>query len=250
VTSIALFGGGRMAAAIAATLRAEEGAFDEVQLQAVVAPRAPEWSGSTPWFSRLEELPRKPQVLVDFTLPDGTLAAAKWCAANGVALLSGVTGLQELHLMTLQDAGESVAVLWSRNLSLGVNLLAQLASLASAALPANTEVLVHDVHHIHKKDAPSGTALLLGEAITAVNPQRQPQYSSERVGEAIGEHRILLRWHGEEITLAHAALDRAVFARGALSAAEWLSRQPAGYYGAADWLSGLGNPAGHAATKV
>jgi len=243
VTSIALFGGGRMAQAIAATLRAEEAAFDEVQLQAVVAPRTPEWSGTTPWYSRLEELPRKPQVLVDFTLPDGTLAAARWCAANGVALLSGVTGLQELHLKSLQHAGESVPVLWSRNLSLGINLLAQLASLASAALPANTEVRVHDVHHMHKKDAPSGTALLLGEAITAGSPGRQPQYSSERVGEVIGEHRIQLRWQGEEITLSHAALDRSVFARGALSAAGWLSRQPAGFYNAADWLGGLGRVA-------
>lgn len=233
---VALFGAGRMAAAFAEQARQS----DEIQLMAVVARQAPDWLADSVFFNRLEDLPETPHLLVDFTLPEGTAKAAEWCEANGVALLSGVTGLQSGQFQALQHAAQTAAVLWSANLSLGINLLAQLARQASAALPAETLIHVDDVHHVHKKDAPSGTALMLGKAITAANPERQPEYSSQRVGEVIGEHSIKFSWAGEEITLAHAAQDRAVFARGAVSAALWLAQQPAGYYTAEDWLNGLG----------
>ncbi len=234
--SVVLFGAGRMAGAFAE----QAGYSKQLALQAVVARTAPAWIADTPCFAQLDDLPEKPQLLVDFTLPQGTGQAAKWCAAHGVALLSGVTGLQSGQFQALQQAAKTAAVMWSPNLSLGVNLLAQLARQASTALPAEARIHIDDVHHQHKKDAPSGTALILGAAITAANPERQPEYSSQRVGEVIGEHRITFNWDGEEITLAHAAKDRAVFARGAVSAALWLSQQPSGYYTAEDWLSGLG----------
>jgi 4-hydroxy-tetrahydrodipicolinate reductase len=231
-----LFGAGRMAEAFAEQAASYQG----VMIQALVARQAPPWIADTPCYPQLDDLPAAPQLLVDFTLPQGTTEAANWCAARKVALLSGVTGLGSGQFQAMQQAAKTVAVMWSPNLSLGVNLVARLARQASAALPAETRVHIHDVHHQHKKDAPSGTALMLGGAITAANSARQMEYSSRREGEVIGEHRITFSWAGEEITLTHAAKDRAVFARGALSAAGWLAQQPAGFYTAEDWLAGLG----------
>lgn len=233
---VALFGAGRMAGAFAEQARQSA----DIELTAVVARQAPDWLGDDAFYQQLEELSQKPDVLVDFTLPEGTARAAEWCTAQGVALLSGVTGLQPGQFQALQDTAGTAAVLWSANLSIGVNLLAQLAGKASAALPADASIHIDDVHHQHKKDAPSGTALMLGAAITSAHSGHQPEYSSQRIGEVIGEHRITFNWAGEEITLVHAAKDRAVFARGAVSAARWLARQPAGYYRVEDWLSGLG----------
>ena len=234
MTRVALFGAGRMAAAFAEQARLST----DIELTAVVARQSPEWIGSTDFYSSLEDLAGQPQLLVDFTLPEGTAEAATWCSSHNVALLSGVTGLQAVQLDALEAAAKSVAVLWSPNLSIGINLLAQLARQASSALPADTQVHIDDVHHRHKKDAPSGTALFLGAAVQAGKPQCKPGYSSERIGEVIGDHTITFSWAGEEITLAHSAKDRAVFARGALSAARWLAQQPAGYYQAEDWLGG------------
>lgn len=231
---VALFGAGRMAQAFAEQVRQSA----DMELAAVVSRNSPEWAGGIPFFTQLLDLPLRPDVLVDFTLPDGTGQAADWCARNHVRLLSGVTGLRETHFEALQRAAQQVAVLWSPNLSLGINLLAQLARQASARLPAETRVHIDDVHHRHKKDAPSGTALFLGEAVRAGRNGQDPSYSSQRIGEVIGEHSITFSWEGEEITLAHAAQDRAVFARGALAATSWLARQPAGNYRAEDWLGG------------
>ncbi len=231
---VALFGAGRMAQAFAEQLQQSA----DATLAVVVSRNAPNWIGQSAFCTQLHELPDRPDLLVDFTLPNGTAEAAAWCAQNKVALLSGVTGLQDEQFKALERAARNVAVLWSPNLSLGINLLAKLARQASAALPADTRVHIDDIHHRHKKDAPSGTALFLGEAVRAGRPGRDPGYSSQRVGEVIGEHSITFSWEGEEITLAHAAKDRSVFARGALSAAVWLARQPAGNYRAKDWLGG------------
>jgi 4-hydroxy-tetrahydrodipicolinate reductase len=233
--TVVLFGAGRMAEAFAEQARQTS----DVKLSAVVARQIPAWIADTPWFSQLDELPAKPQLLVDFTLPPGTEQAAHWCGLHGVAMLSGVTGLESGQFRVLDRAAQSVAVMWSPNLSLGINLLARLARQASVALPAETRIHIDDVHHQHKKDAPSGTALMLGAAVQAANPAHQPGYSSQRVGEVIGEHEIRFEWAGEQLTLAHVAKDRAVFARGALSAAKWLAQQAAGRYSADDWLQGL-----------
>lgn len=233
--SVALFGAGRMAGAFAGQARQSA----TLTLKAVVARAAPDWIGDSGFFTRLEDLPEIPQLLVDFTLPEGTVKAAQWCATHGVALLTGVTGLGPQQFQALQQASQSVPVLWAPNLSLGVNLLASLAKQISATLPADSQIHIDDVHHQHKKDAPSGTALMLGNAISSANPAHQPTYSSQRVGEVIGEHEIRFSWAGEEIRLAHAAKDRAVFARGGVSAASWLAQQPKGYYQAEDWARGL-----------
>lgn len=239
---IVIHGTGRMARAL---VRAAAAARD-VEVLALVGPNPPDnpldWETQAPWFASLDGLPNRPQpqLLIDFTLPDGTLAAAHWCAEHEVPLLSGVTGLPEDSMAALRLTARRAPVLWSPNLSLGVNLLADLAARAAAVVDRLTPVTIEDIHHQWKKDAPSGTALMLGAAIAA---QRNGddgaiEYRSRREGEVIGAHKVTFRLAGEEFDLAHRAGDRAIFARGALDAGRWLLRQPPGLYSARDWLTG------------
>ncbi len=238
---IALFGAGRMAASFVTLVQQEK----DVEICAVVSLNAPEWQGDICYFESIEQLKQlntAPDLVLDFSLPDGTEQAAVWCGQNQVALLSGVTGLREWHIRALDQAALAAPVLWSPNLSLGINLLASLVRQAAAALPAGTTFHINEVHHKHKQDAPSGTALLLGKAIESAGlpgSAARTEYSSVREGEVIGHHEIRLEWAGESMSLGHTALDRSVFARGALSAARWLVAQPAGRYSAEDWLAGL-----------
>jgi len=231
---IAIHGAGRMAAAIVHTAHPREDLF----ITATVGPEVPDWDSALAHFSSLQSLPSLPAVLIDFSLPEGTGAAAEWCADNDVALLSGVTGLPDKVKLALQDAAESVPVLWSPNLSLGISLLAVLAGQAAAVLGPDTPVAIEDIHHQWKKDSPSGTALMLGDSIQSRRNDAagQVEYSSIREGEVIGDHTITFNLAGEELVLAHRAHDRTIYASGALSAAKWLISQRAGLYSAADWL--------------
>lgn len=234
---ITIHGSGRMAKAISGAAAA----LDDLFIAATVAPDAPDWESDSPHFFSLDALPALPALLIDFTLPAGTSKAAAWCAENDVALLSGVTGLTVEVKSALRAATERVPVLWSPNLSLGVNLLAELAKQAASVLDPKTRVEIEDIHHQWKKDAPSGTALMLGEMITAQRGSAGPEieYSSIREGENIGEHKITFLMAGEEFDLVHRANDRSIYALGALAAGKWLVVQPAGLYSAADWLTSL-----------
>jgi 4-hydroxy-tetrahydrodipicolinate reductase len=235
--AIAIHGTGRMARAIAAVAETRS----DVILTALVGPEAPDWDTTIPWFRTLGEIQQQPKLLIDFTLPAGTLAAAAWCGEQAVALLSGVTGLPESTLEALRDAANRVPVLWSPNMSLGVNLLAELAGRAAAVLENGTPVVIEDVHHQWKKDAPSGTALMLGATVAARRggDDSAIEYRSRREGEVIGEHTVTFRMAGEEFDLVHRAHDRSIYARGAIDAAHWLLGQPAGLYSAKDWLADL-----------
>jgi 4-hydroxy-tetrahydrodipicolinate reductase len=234
--TIAVHGTGRMARAIAAVAETRP----DLELTALAGPQAPDWDTVIPWFRTLDEIPERPAVLIDFTLPAGTLTAAKWCGEQGVALLSGVTGLPDSTVGALGDAARQVPVLWSPNLSLGVNLLADLAGRAAAVLDNETPVVIEDIHHQWKKDAPSGTALMLGATVAAQRggDESAIEYRSQREGEVIGVHTVTFHMAGEEFDLVHRAHDRSIYARGALEAACWLLEQPAGLYSARDWLTG------------
>jgi 4-hydroxy-tetrahydrodipicolinate reductase len=233
--AVVVHGTGRMASAIAAAAGHRVG----LELQAFVGPQAPDWDSDVVWHPKLEDLVRLPQLLIDFTLPEGTRAAASWCERAGVPLLSGVTGLPDDVRQALRQAARRIPVLWLPNLSLGVNLLAELVGRAAAVLDPRTPVLIQDVHHQWKKDAPSGTALMLGAAIAERRDgdAEAIDYRSVREGEVIGEHTVSFRMAGEDFELAHRAHDRSIYATGALEAGFWLVDQDPGLYTARDWLA-------------
>lgn len=172
-------------------------------------------------------------VAVDFSLPEGFDRILGACLARGAGLVSGTTGLSESHRQLLSTASANIPVLWASNFSLGVAVLADLVERASRALPGwNCDVI--EAHHLHKKDAPSGTALTLGAA--AGGAGHRVSYSSIRAGDIVGEHTVQFTGIGERLELIHRATSRDVFAHGALTAAVRLQGRPAGTYAMRDVL--------------
>jgi 4-hydroxy-tetrahydrodipicolinate reductase len=182
------------------------------------------------------------RVAVDFTLANAVAETAAACRASGVALVCGVTGLDEEAHDALRGAATEVPVIWAPNMSMGVAVLERLATLAASVL-AEFDAGVQEVHHAAKQDAPSGTALALGRAIAtarglepgAAIPDERLRasalgYGALRVGDVVGEHTVTLAGAGERIEISHRATDRAIFARGALRAAAWLADKPPGLY--------------------
>jgi len=213
--------------------------FSDFELTGMVSRRRPEDDLDVVWYATLTEVDAVVDLLIDFTLPGGTQAAARWCAANRVALLSGTTGLHDADKAALKDAALKVPVLWAPNMSHGVALMTALVRQAAYAIDNDAQVTVEDVHHVHKLDAPSGTALALAASVKAGRGDRagaDPEFSSIREGEVIGEHTVRFALPDEVLEITHKALDRDVFARGALKAAQWLVGQPPGYYSTGDWL--------------
>jgi 4-hydroxy-tetrahydrodipicolinate reductase len=184
----------------------------------------------------MEIVDYRPAAVVDFSLPGGTCIAAEWCEGQGVPLVSGTTGLGNADRNALDLAATRVPVLHAANFSVGVNIALELVSRAAELLGgADAEAIrITEVHHAHKQDAPSGTALALAERLGDLDHE----VTSRREGEVVGEHEVRFELPGESLTVAHSARDRAVFAHGALRAARWLAEQPAGRYTAIDWLSG------------
>lgn len=197
-----------------------------------------------------------PDVLIEFTEPAGCVAWAEWCESRGVRLVSGTTGLGPEEQAALKAASARTAVLWSPNMSVGVNLILQLAKEAAARLGAEWDIEIVESHHRHKADAPSGTAKALLEAVCAVRGDRPedvvrhgragipgPRGRSEigvhalRLGDVVGEHELHFAVPGEMVTLRHRASSRDAFAAGALRAAKWLSGKPAGLYHMRDVLA-------------
>lgn len=187
-----------------------------------------------PYFSAAE-LRSAPEfdVAVDFSLAqafDGLLAL---CVERKRPLVSGTTGLDDGQQAALASASQTIPVLWASNFSLGVAVLAELVERAARALP-DWDCDIVEAHHVHKKDAPSGTALSLGEA--AGQGGAQPRYASLRAGDIIGEHTVQFTGAGERIELIHRATNRDIFARGALHAATRLAGRAAGRYRLRDLL--------------
>ena len=194
-------------------------------------------------------------VLVDFSSPaalEGNLAAAM---AHGRAIVVGTTGLEERHHWLIDDAAKDVPVLQTGNTSLGVTMLAALVQQAAARLGPDWDIEIVEMHHRHKVDAPSGTALLLGQAAAegrgidlashaergrdGVTGARSPGaigFAALRGGSVPGDHSVILASEGESITLSHRAEDRMIFARGAIKAAQWLLGKAPGRYAMADVL--------------
>lgn len=172
-------------------------------------------------------------VAVDFSLAEAFDPMLALCLERGAALISGTTGLSEIQRAAIAEAGNRIPVLWAANFSLGVAVLSELVERAAAALPG-WDCDIVEAHHHGKKDAPSGTALALGEA--AGQGGAQARYASLRAGDIVGEHLVQFAGAGERIELVHRATNRDIFARGALHAAARLYGRPAGVYRLRDLL--------------
>jgi 4-hydroxy-tetrahydrodipicolinate reductase len=199
-------------------------------------------------------------VALDFSLGSAVAAHARACAKAAVPLLVGATGFDAPAKDELTRAARSIAVLIAPNTSVGVAVLNQLAAAATRALGAAYEVEISEAHHRLKRDAPSGTALHLGEAIAAARAVSLSQvavyegqgheglgadsrrkagsigFSVVRAGDIVGEHTVTFTGAGERLEFTHRATDRMTFARGALRGAAWLIGRPAGLYGMKDVL--------------
>jgi 4-hydroxy-tetrahydrodipicolinate reductase len=188
------------------------------------------------------------QLVIDFSNPGAAASNLAACVEARVPLLLGTTGLEASLEASFALAARRIALLVAPNTSLGVSLLLELVRQAARALPAQYDIEVLELHHRHKRDAPSGTALALGQAAaeargstlaarTGPRAGGQIGFAALRGGDAVGEHEVWFLGEGERLRLGHVATDRAVFARGALQAGLWLAGQPPGRYAMRDFFS-------------
>ena len=195
------------------------------------------------------------QVLIDFTRPEATFGYLDACAAAGVPLVIGTTGFDETGKARILDAARRIPIVFAPNMSVGVNLLMKLAELAAQVLADGYDIEIIEAHHRHKVDAPSGTALGLGQAVArainrdltecavygreGVTGERKPDtigFATVRGGDIVGDHTLLFAGIGERVELTHKASSRATFAQGALRAAKWLQGKAPGLYDMRDVL--------------
>jgi 4-hydroxy-tetrahydrodipicolinate reductase len=199
--------------------------------------------------------PRRGQVVVDFSLPTATAANLQRCVDAGVPFVCGTTGLDDAAEAAMRDAAAKIPIVFAANFSVGVTILNRIAATAAAALGAGWDSEIVEIHHRHKRDAPSGTALRLGHAIAeATDRQFSEVFVSDRSerhearsddeigvmavrgGDSIGEHTVYFFGEGERLELTHRATSRAIFAHGALRAARWVVDRPPGLYDMVDVL--------------
>ncbi len=195
------------------------------------------------------------QAVIDFTAPEATLEFAALAAQARCVHVIGTTGMSDNQITALEPAARHAVIVRAGNMSLGVNLLVQLTKKVAAALDEDFDIEVIEGHHHHKIDAPSGTALMLGEAaaegrgvrladvadrgrdgITGARKRGDIGFHAIRGGDIVGEHDVLFAAPGERIVLRHLATDRAIFARGALKAALWGQGKAPGQYDMVDVL--------------
>ncbi|PCJ75100.1 MAG: 4-hydroxy-tetrahydrodipicolinate reductase [Rhodobacteraceae bacterium] len=195
------------------------------------------------------------QAVVDFTSPEATVLHAELAAQARITHVIGTTGLEDTHLAKIKAAARHAVIVRAGNMSLGVNLLTVLTRKVAAALDMDFDIEIVEMHHHHKVDAPSGTALMLGEAAakgrgveladvsdrgrdgeTGARKRGDIGFVSLRGGDVVGEHDVIFAGEGERIILRHIASDRMLFARGAIKAALWGQSQKPGEYSMLDVL--------------
>lgn len=225
-----------------------EGAMGHA-LATVIAGAGHELSGGVDKGGDAARLADDSDVLVDFSAPGALQHNLHAAIGAGIPILVGTTGLEEAHHIAIDNAARAVPVLQTGNTSLGVTLLAHLVREAASRLGADWDVEIVEMHHRRKVDAPSGTALLLGEAaaqgrgidlagnresgrdgVTGARHRGAIGFAALRGGTVVGEHSVILAGDEERLTLSHSAENRAIFARGAVKAAEWLIGREAGRY--------------------
>ena len=195
------------------------------------------------------------QVLIDFTRPEGTLVHLQQCREQGVSAVVGTTGFSPAQKAQIAAHAQHVAVMFAPNMSVGINVVLKLLDVAARALSEGYDIEIIEAHHRHKVDAPSGTALQLGEVVAAalgrdlkdcavyaregVTGERDPSsigFATVRGGDIVGDHTVLFAGTGERIEITHKASSRATFAQGALRAARFLADKNSGLFDMNDVL--------------
>jgi len=201
-------------------------------------------------------------IAIDFTLPGATSRVVQEMLAAGKPLVCGVSGLSSQQMAEIEHAAGRIPLLYDRNMSYGIAVLTRLLQEAGDAFSRDFVTEIHETHHRDKKDAPSGTALLLGEALAASRgqsfgdvyhydadgdeaaPADAIRFFVRREGDVAGDHKVIFRNAVETVQLSHSIADRRVFAEGAVKAALWLATRPRGCYRMLDVLGGQGKSAG------
>lgn len=194
-------------------------------------------------------------VLVDFTRPEATLDKLAFCVEHGKAMVIGTTGFTESQKAQIAAAAQQIPVVFAPNMSVGVNVTFKLLELAARAIGETSDIEIIEAHHRNKVDAPSGTALGMGEVIastldwnlkdcavyaregiTGARESNTIGFSTIRGGDIVGDHTVLFAADGERVEISHKASSRQTFSNGAIRAAQWLAGKPAGLYDMQDVL--------------
>ena len=193
--------------------------------------------------------------LIDFTRPEGTLAHLRECVAQGISLVIGTTGFTDEQKAEIAEAAKHIPIVMAPNMSVGVNVTLKLLEMAAKAMATGYDIEIIEAHHRHKVDAPSGTALKMGEVIAdalgrdlkdcavyareGVTGERDPSsigFATIRGGDIVGDHTVLFAGTGERIEITHKSSSRVTYAQGSLRAARFLAGKPAGLYDMFDVL--------------
>lgn len=195
------------------------------------------------------------QVVIDFTIPAATVAHARIASERGVAMVIGTTGLDPQQTALIHEAAKKIPIMWAANMALGVNVLMALVEKTASLLDPSYDIEVLEMHHRHKIDAPSGTALALGRSAaagrkvrleevwrktrdghTGARPSGEIGFATLRGGEEVGVHTVMFAAAGERLELNHRSFSRETYAVGAVTAAQWLEGRKVGLYGMKDVL--------------
>ena len=198
---------------------------------------------------------RGSQALIDFTRPEGTLAHLRECVKHGVNAVIGTTGFSDLQKAEIAEAAKSIAIVMAPNMSVGVNVTLKLLEMAAKAMATGYDIEIIEAHHRHKVDAPSGTALKMGEVIAdalgrdlkdcavyareGVTGERDPSsigFATIRGGDIVGDHTVLFAGTGERIEISHKSSSRATYAQGSLRAVRFLADKKTGLFNMFDVL--------------
>ena len=200
-----------------------------------------------PIFDSPSKLPEKPDVIIDYSNPASLDGLLEYCLSTGTPIVLATTGYSDEQINKIKSAAEQIPVFFTFNMSLGINLLLQLAKKAASVLGDQFDIEIVEKHHNQKIDAPSGTAIMLANAVNETldnkyhyvydrHSQRKKRDKNEigmhaiRGGTIVGEHDVIFAGHDEVITLSHSAASKSVFAEGSINAAIYLSDKPAGLY--------------------
>ncbi len=226
---------------------------DDCKIVAGVDPLAEQYA-DFPVYSTCDDVKEKVDVIIDFSHPSALEGILNYSVRNSVPVVIATTGMDEKHIEMINEASHSVPVFFTYNMSLGVNLLAELAKKATAVLSNDFDIEIVEAHHNQKLDAPSGTAIMLADAINetldneysyeydrhskrAKRPKKEIGMHAIRGGTIVGEHQIIFAGRDEIVTLSHSARSKEIFAVGSVNAAIYLKNQDKGIFNMSDMLS-------------